>query len=80
MVASGVKMIVGGGGAGDRESTVISGRGGACAAGAGATNMGIIFGTFLNFTTFSFHHKWNKARLLAINMVYKSCLTSCWMT
>ena len=33
------------------------------------------FETF--FTKFSFHHKWNKAWLIVINMVYTICLTSC---
>ena len=33
--------------------------------------------TFLCFTKFCFAQKWNDARLLLINMVYMSCLTSC---
>ena len=32
---------------------------------------------FWCFTKFSFHHKWNEAPLLVINMVYTGCLTSC---
>ena len=35
---------------------------------------------FWCFTKFSFHHKWNEAPLLVINMVYTGCLTSCWMS
>ena len=34
------------------------------------------FETFWCFAKFSFNHKWNDARLLLINMVYKSCLMS----
>ena len=33
------------------------------------------FGTFGCFTKFIFHHKYNEARLLVINMIYISCLT-----
>ena len=40
----------------------------------------IIIKTFWCFTNFPFHHKWNEARLLLINMVRKYCLTSCWNT
>ena len=40
------------------------------------TIMVIIFWDFWCFTKFSFHHKWNEARLLVINMVYTSYLTS----
>ena len=32
------------------------------------------------FTKLFFHHKWNDGRLLVINMVYTSCLTSCQTT
>ena len=35
------------------------------------------FETFWCFTKFSFHHKWNDARLLLMSMVYTSCLTTC---
>ena len=38
------------------------------------------FETLWCFTKFSFDHKRNDARLLLINMVYKSCLTSCQTT
>ena len=34
------------------------------------------FETFWCFTKFSFHHKWNDARLLLINIVYTICLTN----
>ena len=40
----------------------------------------IIFWDFLVFYQISFHHKWNDARLLLMNIVYMSCLTSCWTT
>ena len=33
---------------------------------------------FWCFTKFRFHHKWNEAPLLVINIVYMGCLTSCW--
>ena len=39
----------------------------------------IIFWDF-HLLRFSFHHKWNDAQLLLINMVYTSCLTSCQTT
>ena len=32
------------------------------------------------FSKVSFQHKWNDVRLLLINMVYRSCLTSCQTT
>ena len=32
---------------------------------------------FWCFNKFSFYHKWNNTRLLLINMVHTSCLTSC---
>ena len=35
------------------------------------------FETFWCFMKFSFHHKWNDARLLLMSMVYTSCLTTC---
>ena len=35
---------------------------------------------FTNFTNFFFHHQWNHGRLLLINMVYMSFLTSCQTT
>ena len=38
------------------------------------------FETFWWFTKFSFQQKWNDARLLLMNMVYTSFLTSCRMT
>ena len=37
----------------------------------------IIFIIFWCFAKFSFYHKWKDARLLLINMVCTSCLTSC---
>ena len=45
------------------------------------TIMDIIFWEFLIlYHKFYFHHKWNEAWLLVINMVYTSCLTSCQTT
>ena len=38
------------------------------------------FETLWCFTTFSFHHNWNDARLLLIRMIYTSCLTGCQTT
>ena len=40
----------------------------------------IIFWDFLIFYQIFFHHKWNDVRLLLMNMVYMSSLTSCWTT
>ena len=42
-----------------------------------ATIIFIIFWDFLMFSQICFHHKWNDAWLLLINMLYMSCLTSC---
>ena len=39
-----------------------------------------IMETFWFLTKFSFEEKWNEAWLLVINMVYTSCLASCWTT
>ena len=38
------------------------------------------FETLWCFNKFSFHQKWNDARLIFVNIVYPSCLTSCWTT
>ena len=38
------------------------------------------FETFMRFTKFTFHHKWNHPKLLLMKMVYKSSLTSCQTT
>ena len=35
------------------------------------------FETFWCFTKFFYHHKWNEARLLVVNMVYTICPASC---
>ena len=35
------------------------------------------FDIFLCFSKFFFHHSWNKAWLLVINIVYANCLTNC---
>ena len=42
-----------------------------------ATIIFIYFETFWCFTKFSFHYKWNDARLLLTSMVNTCCLTSC---
>ena len=47
---------------------------------AGEQNGGIQGETFWYFTKFSFNHKWNNTRLLLMNMVHTSCLTSCGTT
>ena len=36
--------------------------------------------TFWCSAKFFFHHKWNEVQLLVLNVVYTSCLTSCWTT
>ena len=47
-----------------------------CISGVVSTTICIIFWDFLMFYQISFHHKWNDARLLLINMVHTSCLRS----
>ena len=46
----------------------------------GPTVSFIIFSDFCMFYQISFHHKGNDVRLLLINMVSSSCLTSCQTT